>query len=162
MAKWLTQEEQSSWRAWLSASRMLTEQLSKELSEKHGLSIADYVILVQLSESPDHQVRMSDLAEQTLASRSRLSHQIDRMEQRGLVRREACSDDRRGYFAILTDAGLQAIVEAAPDHVAGVRTHLVDLLGPANFAALGDACARVTEHLESMHLDSIDSKGECD
>jgi DNA-binding MarR family transcriptional regulator len=162
MAKWLTQEEQSSWRAWLSASRMLTEQLSKELSEKHGLSIADYVILVQLSESPDHQVRMSDLAEQTLASRSRLSHQIDRMEQRGLVRREACSDDRRGYFAILTDAGLRAIVEAAPDHVAGVRTHLVDLLGPANFAALGDACARVTEHLESMHLDSIDSKGECD
>ena len=157
MTKWLTQEEQSSWRAWLSASRMLTEQLSKELSEKHGLSIADYVILVQLSESPDHQVRMSDLAEQTLASRSRLSHQIDRMEQRGLVRREACSDDRRGYFAILTDAGLQAIIEAAPDHVAGVRNHLVDLLGPANFAALGDACARVTAHLES-----IDSKGACD
>jgi DNA-binding MarR family transcriptional regulator len=157
MTEWLSQEEQRSWRAWLSASRLLNEQLSKELSEKHGLTIADYVILVQLSESPEHQVRMSDLAEQTLSSRSRRSHQIDRMEKRGLVRREACSDDRRGYFAILTDAGLQAIVEAAPDHVAGVRTHLVDLLGPANFAALGNACARVTEHLES-----IDSKSECD
>ncbi len=150
MTTWLTQDEQKSWRAWLSASRLLTEQLSRELSEKHGLTIADYVILVQLSESPERRVRMSDLAEQTLASRSRLSHQIDQMERKGLVSREACSDDRRGYFAVLTDAGWDAIVAAAPDHVAGVRAHLVDLLGPANFSALGKACAKVTEHLESV------------
>lgn len=157
MTRWLTQDEQAAWRAWLSASRLLTEQLSRELIEKHGLTIADYVILVQLSESPEHRVRMSDLAEQTLASRSRLSHQIDRMEKKGMVRREACSDDRRGYFAVLTEAGLDTIVAAAPDHVAGVRAHLVDLLGPANFAALGAACATVTEHLES--LDETENSG---
>lgn len=150
MTRWLTQQEQASWRAWLSASRLLTEQLNRELTEQHGMTIADYVILVQLSESPDHRVRMSDLAEQTLASRSRLSHQIDRMEKRGLVRREACSDDRRGYFAVLTDAGMDTIVAAAPDHVAGVRAHLVDLLGPEGFASLGAACATVTDHLESL------------
>ena len=154
MTRWLTSDEQRAWRAWLGASRLLTEQLSRELAATHGLTIADYVILVQLSESPERRVRMSDLADQTLASRSRLSHQIDRMESKGLVRREPCSDDRRGSFAVLTDHGWDAIVEAAPDHVAGVREHLVDLLGPDQFAALGAACAQVTEHLESLGEDS--------
>ncbi|MBU6244013.1 MAG: MarR family transcriptional regulator [Actinomycetales bacterium] len=125
------------------------DQLNRDLLADHGLSGADYEILVRLSESPDRRVRMSELAELTLASRSRLSHQIDRMEQAGLVRRESCAEDRRGAFAALTDTGWQALVAAAPDHVASVRRHLVDVLSPEEFEALGQACRKVSERLRS-------------
>jgi DNA-binding MarR family transcriptional regulator len=86
---------------------------------------------------------MSELAERTLASRSRLSHQIDRMEKRGFVSREQCADDKRGQFAVLTESGWQTLVAAAPDHVESVRTHLVDVLTPAEFAELGAACEKI-------------------
>jgi DNA-binding MarR family transcriptional regulator len=105
--------------------------------------MADYEILVRLSEAADHRVRMSELAERTLASRSRLSHQIDRMEKRGFVSREQCADDKRGQFAVLTESGWQTLVAAAPDHVESVRTHLVDVLTPAEFAELGAACEKI-------------------
>lgn len=145
--RWLSDEEQRSWRAWLSAITLLMDQLNRDLLADHGLSGADYEILVRLSESPDRRVRMSELAELTLASRSRLSHQIDRMEQAGLVRRESCAEDRRGAFAALTDIGWGALVKAAPDHVASVRRHLVDVLTPQEFQALGHACRKVSERL---------------
>ena len=83
MTRWLTAEQQKNWRAWLSASQLLNDQLSRELQDKHGMTIADYEILVRLSEAPERRLRMSELAEQTLSSRSRLSHQIDRMEKAG-------------------------------------------------------------------------------
>jgi DNA-binding MarR family transcriptional regulator len=95
---------------------------------------------------------MSHLADATLSSRSRLSHQIDRLEKQGLVRREACETDRRGANAVLTQHGWDTLVEAAPTHVSGVREHLVDLLTPDQFAALGDALAVVARHLESPDL----------
>jgi len=147
--RWLGDGEQRSWRAWLSAATLLMDQLNRDLLADHGLSGADYEILVRLSESPDRRVRMSELAELTLASRSRLSHQIDRMEQSGLVRRESCAEDRRGAFAVLTDTGWATLVDAAPDHVASVRRHLVDVLTPEEFEALGHACRKVAERLRS-------------
>ncbi len=150
MTRWLTPEQQGNWRAWLSASQLLNEQLSRELQERHGLTIADYEILVRLSEAPERRLRMSDLAEQTLSSRSRLSHQIDRMEKAGLVERQVCADDRRGAFAALTPRGWDALVDAAPDHVEGVRAHLVDQLSEDEFAALGSACERVASHLSLL------------
>ena len=103
--QWLSAPEQDAWRSWLDASRLLNAELSRELLEGHGLSIADYEILVQLSESPERRMRMSELAERTLASRSRLSHQIDRMEKAGFVTREACKQDARGFWAVLTETG---------------------------------------------------------
>lgn len=147
---WLSPDEQRSWRAWLSASTLLADQLNRELQSQRGLTGADYEILVRLSESPDRRMRMSDLAASTLASRSRLSHQIDRMVDAGLVTRETCSEDRRGSFAALTDIGWETLVQAAPDHVASVRAHLVDVLTPDEFAALGRACQKVSDRLKEQ------------
>lgn len=147
MTTWLSAEQQAHWRAWLAASMLLREQLTKELQEQRGLTMADYEILVQLSENPERRMRMSELAACTLVSRSRLTHQIDRMEKAGYVERQECTDDRRGFFAVLTDGGMQAIIDAAPDHVASVRTHMVDLLTPAEFTALGAASQKVVDAL---------------
>lgn len=145
--EWLSTQEQASWRSWLSAVTLLTDRLNRDLLAEHGLSGMDYEILVRLSETPDRRIRMSDLADRTLASRSRLSHQIDRMERAGLVERESCADDRRGAFAVLTDAGWERLVQAAPDHVRSVRDHLVDVLTPEEFAALGAACRKIADRL---------------
>lgn len=150
MTRWLTDEQQRHWRAWLAASNLLNDRLSRDLQEQHDLTIADYEILVQLSEAPERRMRMSDLADRTLSSRSRLSHQIDRMAARDLVAREACVDDRRGSFAVLTDHGWTTLVAAAPDHVESVRRHLLDVLSSEEFAALGEACSKVASRLEDQ------------
>ena len=150
MTRWLTKEQQAHWRSWITASRVLNEQLSRELQERHGLTITDYQILVRLSESESRSSRMSDLASLTLLSRSRLSHQIDRMEAAGLVSREVCLDDRRGQLAVLTDAGMKASVNTAPDHVEGVRKHFVDVLTDAEYKALGIAAKKIADHLDSI------------
>lgn len=147
MTRWLSEQEQAHWRAWLAASQLLNDRLSRDLQEHHGLTIADYEILVNLSEAPERRMRMSDLAAATLSSRSRLSHQIDRMTKAGLVEREACADDRRGSFTVLTQRGWDVLVTAAPDHVESVRQHLLDVLTPVEFTALGMACAKVADEL---------------
>jgi DNA-binding MarR family transcriptional regulator len=147
MTRWLSADEQRHWRSWLAASILLNDRLSRDLQEQHGLTIADYEILVHLSEAPDRRLRMSELAERALSSRSRLSHQIDRMRTAGLVDRESCADDRRGAFAVLTERGWEVLVAAAPDHVESVRRHLIDVLTPEEFAALGRACAQVADGL---------------
>ena len=150
MTRWLTKEQQVHWRAWLTASKGLTDQLSRELQEQHGLTITDYEILVRLSESENNSIRMSDLATKTLLSRSRLSHQVDRMESAGLIERQICSDDRRGQLAVLTKVGIKALEVAAPDHVLGVRKHLVDLLSDEEYKALGSAAKKIADHLDGL------------
>ena len=155
MTLWLTTEQQKSWRAYIAASELLTDRLSRELQAAHGITLADYEIFVRLSESDGRRMRMSHLADATLSSRSRLSHQIDRLESAGLVVREPCEDDRRGANAVLTDAGFGLLVAAAPMHVAGVREHLVDLLTHEQFAALGSACTVVVDHLQSADCPQI-------
>lgn len=149
MTQWLSDEEQASWRAWIEASNTLNHRLSADLQRQHGITLADYEILVQLSEHSEKRMRMSDLAEATLSSRSRLSHQVDRLVKRGLVERQECELDKRGAFAALTDLGWQAIVQAAPDHVASVRAYLVDVLSPRDFASLGRACQEISENLQN-------------
>lgn len=148
MTRWLSAQEQEHWRAWLAASKLLTDRLSRDLQEQHDLTLADYEILVTLSESVDRRLRMSELADATLASRSRLTHQVDRMERRGLVARELCADDKRGSYAVLTDHGWDVLVAAAPDHVESVRTHLIDVLSKKEFTALGEACAKLADGFE--------------
>jgi DNA-binding MarR family transcriptional regulator len=150
MTRWLTKEQQTHWRSWLAASTVLREQLSRELQDLHGLTMTDYEIMVRLSERETNAIRMSDLATLTLLSRSRLSHQIDRMEAAGLVSREVCPDDRRGQLAILTAAGMKALETAAPDHVEGVRKHFVDVLTDAEYKALGSAAKKIADHLEGI------------
>src|SRR5579863_1011354 len=125
--RWLSTDEQQAWRATVNLSQLLLRQLDRDLAA-HGLNGHDYEILVELSEAPDQRLRMTELADATSQSRSRLSHQISRMEQRGLVRRDDCEGDKRGTFAVLTQGGVEAIERAAPSHVENVRRHFVDRL----------------------------------
>lgn len=147
MVRWLAPAEQEVWRTWLDVSRLLNDKLHRRLVDDAGLSLAEYDLLVQLSETPDHRLRMSELASRAVHSRSRLTHTVARMQDRGLVRREACEDDGRGVMCVLTDDGFAALERAAPDHVAAVRESLFDTLTPAEVAALGAALAKVRAEL---------------
>jgi DNA-binding MarR family transcriptional regulator len=124
-------------------------RLDREL-HAHSLSLNDYEILVNLSESPGRRMRMSELADVTIQSRSRLSHQISRMEAKGLVVREDCRDDRRGTYAVLTDEGWETIQRVAPHHVRGVREHFVDRLTDDQLDAIVAAYAPIVEHLKKL------------
>ncbi len=137
--RWLTPEEQTVWRAFLDVSRLLFEQLGRQLAEDSDMSLAEYEILVQLSEAADRSMRMSELADRVVSSRSRITHTVARMQQRGLVRRQSCPDDGRGVLCVLTDAGFQALVDAAPGHVEMVRTAMFDPLSPSAVTRLGEA-----------------------
>ena len=145
--RWLDPDEQAVWRAFLDVSRLLFEQLNRQLSDEAGMSLAEYEILVQLSEAPDRRLRMSELADRVVSSRSRITHTVGRMEERRLVYREACVDDGRGVLCVLTDAGFARLEGAAPGHVAMVRTVLFDPLTPGDVEGLGAALAKVREQL---------------
>ena len=145
--RWLSTEEQKDWRAIVSMLNLLPAQFDRDLQLSHGLSISDYEILVRLSENPERTMRMSELAEYTLASRSRLTHQIDRMVKAGLVERRACESDRRGLLAVMTELGWQTLVKAAPDHVESVRTRLMDALTEEQFKTLGEISRQVLDAL---------------
>ena len=132
--RWLTDDEQQAWRATVGIAQLLIRQLDRDLNV-HGLSGHDYEILVELSEAPEHRLRMTELADATSQSRSRLSHQVTRMENRGLVRRDDCEGDKRGTFAVLTADGMAAIERVAPDHVENVRRHFIDRLEPRQLDA---------------------------
>lgn len=139
---WLNAEEMRAWRAFINGSQRLLEVLNRELSEAHGLSLADYRILVILSEAESNSVRMSELADGIVSSRSRLTHQVRRLEAAGIVRREECQDDRRGILAALTEEGRRRLAEAAPTHLAGVRKHLIDQLSRAERRTIADVFER--------------------
>jgi DNA-binding MarR family transcriptional regulator len=140
--KWLSPTEMAAWRRYIVASRRLIEALDADLNQ-HDLSMADYEILAQLSDAPDRRMRMAELAEIAMLSRSRLSHRMKVMEEAGWVRREACPDDKRGFFAVMTAKGWKAIVAAAPDHVASVRSRFVDKLSKADQLVLAEIFERV-------------------
>ena len=145
--RWLDAEEQQAWRAWLYSAQLLLDRLDRELIHATGISHAYYEILVQLSETEGRSLRMSELADRCLSSRSRLSHAVSRLEERGWVRRQVCAEDGRGQLAVLTDAGFAALEAAAPVHVESVRTHLFDQLSPAQVAALRDIGETLLHHL---------------
>ena len=146
---WLTDEEQQAWRATVQLSQMLLRQLDRDLTT-HGLNGRDYEIMVELSEAPEHRLRMTDLADATTQSRSRLSHQITRMEKRGLVRRDDCEGDKRGTFAVLTKAGFEAIERVAPYHVEQVRRHFIDQLTPHQLEEIRSAFQPVVDYLRKI------------
>src|SRR3954468_3222859 len=146
--RWLDAEEQRAWRAYMYSWMLLEDRLDRELTRETGISHAYYEILVQLSEAADRQLRMSELAERCLSSRSRLSHAVSRLEERGWVRRQVCAEDGRGQLAVLTNEGFAALEAAAPVHVESVRTHLFDQLSPAQVAAMRDLGETLLRHLD--------------
>jgi len=145
--RWLTPDEQAAWRSFRNGVAMLNDALAHELEDQTGLSIHEYEVLVRLSESPGRTMRMSEIATRVAHSRSRLTHTIRRMEDAGLVVRSQCPSDARGVDCTMTDLGWRRLVAAAPSHVRSVRAHLVDVLTPDQFAALGTAMEAVRAHL---------------
>ncbi|HEY7260400.1 MAG TPA: MarR family transcriptional regulator [Trebonia sp.] len=147
--RWLTAEEQRAWRAYIRLAKMLMRQLDRDL-HPFGLSTNDYEILVELSEAPGTRLRMTELADLTAQSRSRLSHQISRMEIKGLVRREGCAGDKRGTFAVITPRGKALIERVAPSHVESVRRHFIDQICPERLDALTATYEPVLERLRQV------------
>src|SRR5947209_10159292 len=121
MSQWLTDDEQRAWRGLVQMTSRLDARLNRELQQSSGLSLADYDVLVLLTEAPDGRLRMFELVADLRWEQSRLSHHIARMQRRGLVAREECTTDKRGAVVVLTDAGRDAIERAAPGHVDTVR-----------------------------------------
>ena len=145
--RWLDAEEQRAWRAWLYSAQLLQDRLDRELTQA-GISHAYYEILVALSETPGRMMRMSELADRCLSSRSRLSHAVSRLEERGWVRRQVCEEDGRGQLAVLTDDGFEALEAAAPIHVESVRRHLFDQLTPEQVEHMRDFGETLLRYLE--------------
>ncbi|UNX56480.1 MarR family transcriptional regulator [Georgenia sp. TF02-10] len=139
--RWLDADQQHSWRQFLRGSARLMADLNHDLVESAGLSMSEYEVLVRLSEAEGRTMRMSELAEDLVHSRSRLTHTVRRMEAEGLVARSACASDRRGINATLTPAGFERLAAAAPGHVASVRARLVDRLTGAQLRQLGEIMA---------------------
>ncbi len=147
--RWLDDEQQEAWRAFNGAMHKLRWALECQLQRDAGLSFLEYHALARLSENPGYTMRMSELAEVTNASLSRLSHLIKRLELRNLVRREPDPRDGRYINAILTPAGLRLLVASAPGHVAKVRDLVIDALSPAELRHLRAASERILERVEA-------------
>ncbi|MFF4008314.1 MarR family winged helix-turn-helix transcriptional regulator [Streptomyces sp. NPDC001717] len=136
--RWLTGPEQDAWYAWRRMFPLVNAEIARDLSQDSALSEADYDVLSVLGSTDGHRMRISKLAEMMHWSRSRLSHQLTRMEQRGIVRREDVAADGRGAEVVLTEAGVETITTAAPLHVESVRRHLIDILTPEQLAVLAE------------------------
>ena len=148
--RWLDAKEHEAWRRLLLMHLQLTATLSRELAEASGLSYQDYLVLAALTDRPGGRMRAFELGRELGWEKSRLSHHIARMVERGLVRRERCEADQRGAFVVVTKRGRKAIEAAAPGHVEGVRRHFIDLLSPTELEALSTVAGRVLEKLGQM------------
>lgn len=153
--QWLSTAEQQAWRSYIEATTLLSDALDRQLQQDAGIPHGYYEILVRLSESPCRQMRMSELATATRSSRSRLSHAVARLEERGWVNRVECPTDRRGAVAHLTDVGFAALAAAAPGHVQAVRQYLIDRLTPTQIRQLGRIAAAVVAGLDAESAQSL-------
>jgi DNA-binding MarR family transcriptional regulator len=151
---WLDERENRAWRGLHRIRTALFPHLARELTASCGLSQAEFEILVVVSEAPDRRIRARELGTALQWERSRLSHQIARMEERGTITRAPCDGDARGFDVILTPAGLEAIETAAPLNLERVRHCFIDVLSPAQLDALGDIADAVAAHMEREHPDS--------
>ncbi|GAB2573368.1 MarR family transcriptional regulator [Streptomyces capparidis] len=145
--RWLTDEEQYVWRAYLSARALLEDHLDRQLQRDSAIPHLTYELLVNLSEAPGRSMRMTELAERTKITRSRLSHAVSRLEDAGWVRREDCPSDRRGQLAVLTDRGYAVLEKAAPGHVEAVRRAVFDRLTPEQVRQLGEISRAIADGL---------------
>ena len=148
---WLSKEEEKAWRGLMALRIGLVGHLARQLAQDSGITEAEFEVLVVVSEAPGQRIRSRDLGKALNWERSRLSHQITRMEERGMVAREQCENDARGFDVLLTKVGLKAIQAAAPAHLEGVRHCFIDLLTPAQMKTLSSIAEVVTEHLKKEH-----------
>jgi len=148
--RWLSAQEQQTWRAFINACRRLFAEMDAQLQHTAGIPHAYYEILVRLSEAPGRELRMTQLADASTSSKSRLSHAVARLEERGWVERAACPTDRRGQLARLTDAGFAALESAAQEHVELVRQMVFDQLTAEQVEQLGVLSAAIESGVETL------------
>ncbi|MFE7173614.1 MarR family winged helix-turn-helix transcriptional regulator [Streptomyces sp. NPDC057616] len=147
--RWLTSKEQRAWRAYIAATHLLEDAIDRQLQQDAGMPHLYYSILANLSEVPGRSLRMTDLAERSKITRSRLTYAVTRLEKDGLVRREDCTSDKRSSFATLTDEGMAVLERTAPGHVETVRSLLFDRLTPQQVEQLEDIFSGIVTALES-------------
>lgn len=146
--QWLTAQQRAAWLAMSAMMIKLPVALDQQLQRDHSLSLFEYMVLAMLSEAPDRTLRMNDLAALTSSSPSRLSHVATRLENAGYLERRRCNGRGRSTNAVLTRAGHDAVVEAAPGHVAEVRERFIDALSPDQLTTLIEIAARVRQRLD--------------
>lgn len=151
--RWLADDEQRVWQAYLQASMLLEDHLDRQLQRDASMPHVYYGLLVKLSWAPRRRLRMTELAEAAKITRSRLSHAITRLEKNGWVRREDCPSDKRGQNAVLTDEGFEVLKKAAPGHVEAVRAAIFDRLTPEQVRQFGDICRIVADGLQPEGAD---------
>lgn len=147
MNRWLTEEEQRAWRGLLRMTSQLNARANRLLQDEYGISLADYEVLVALSEAPEGRLRVFEVTDALAWEQSRVSHQLARMQRRGLITREGCATDARGAFAVLTTVGRATIERAAPAHVEQVRQLVFDELSHEQVSALTEITTRVLDRL---------------
>jgi DNA-binding MarR family transcriptional regulator len=153
MTSWLTEDEQRAWRGLVRMTSQLNARMNRQLQDDYGISLADYEVLVALTEAPAGRCRVYEIAETLAWEQSRVSHQLARMQRRGLVARQECPTDARGAFAVLTEAGRAAIERAAPAHVETVRQLVFDGLSRDQLVALTEVTSCVLERLDETKLE---------
>ncbi|MDB1086581.1 MarR family transcriptional regulator [Streptomyces sp. ACA25] len=147
--RWLDEDQLRAWRAYQRMQSRLAAHLNRQLQTDSGLSLADYEILVHLTDVPEGRLRPFELQRSLHWEQSRLSHHLTRMQRRGLISREGCPDDRRGAFIALTEDGRRAIEEAAPGHVEATRRLFFDQLAPEQVALLEQLATTVLQRLDT-------------
>ncbi|MBY8876747.1 MarR family winged helix-turn-helix transcriptional regulator [Actinacidiphila acidipaludis] len=145
--RWLTEDEQAAWRAYLQATTLLEDHLDRQLQRDAGMPHMYYALLSTLSETPGRRMRMTELAERSKITRSRLSHAVTRLEGNGWLRRESCPSDRRGQIVVLTEAGYDEVVRTAPGHVTAVRAAIFDRLSDEQTRQLAEISRIIADGL---------------
>jgi DNA-binding MarR family transcriptional regulator len=147
--RWLSPKEQRAWRAYLAATHLLEDAIDRQLQQDAGMPHLYYSILANLSEAPEQRLRMTDLAQRSKITRSRLTYAVTRLEKDGLLRRENCRWDKRGSIAALTEEGRAVLERIAPGHVELVRASLFDQLTEEQVEQLEEISTAIARALES-------------
>jgi len=158
--RWLNENEMRAWLAFLTAGELLSRRLDQQLKADSGLSHLQYSILSRLSRVPERELRMTELADGVVNSKSGTTYQVTQLEKAGLVRRRSCPGDGHAVYACLTDAGARLLQEAAPGHVALVRELLIDVLTPGQISALADALGEVSRRMLVSPADGLAARSE--
>lgn len=144
---WLSEDEHRMWRAYLDSTRLLLRALDRQLATDSGITLSDFEALALLSEAPEHRMRMNELADITVTTRSGVTRAVKRLTDAGWVRQVKCDEDKRGLYAELTESGHDKLKQAAPGHVNAVRTNLFDLLSPRQVELFAHSYAQIRDNL---------------
>lgn len=145
--RWLSESEQRMWRGYLDTTRLLLRALDRQLAADAGISFSDFGVLVLLAEAPARRLRMSQLADAMMTTRSGVTRAVNRLADAGWLRRIECEEDKRGWYAELTDAGAGKLESVSPGHVSAVRRNVFDLLSPRDVELFAHAYAQIRANL---------------